>query len=195
MKKNKNTNYTNLPIIYKGKITEGKQIENIKMKIIIAIFIIFTVILLLFCGYSLAKNIQEVLLKSDTQIIEPIMTVENSPSINITKNNNSGIYSFKIKNYNEENKITETDYQYYIEVFTNLKEGIITELFENEDKINFENNKSEYIKMFKDERQEKEYKLKIVYDENKTDNINGGEELEDIVNQVKLKVYAEQLKA
>lgn len=195
MKKNKNTNYTNLPIIYKGKISREKQIENIKIKIFIAIFIIFIVILLLFCGYSFAKNIQEVLLKSDTQIIEPIMTVENSPSINITKNDNSGIYSFKIKNYNEEDKITETDYQYYIEACTNLKEGIITELFENDNKINFENNKSEYIKMLKDEKQEREYKFKIVYDENKTDNLNNQEELEDIVNQIKLKIHAEQLKA
>ena len=137
----------------------------------------------------MAKTIEEVIIKSSTQIAEPILVIENNPSLDITAANNYGIYTFKIKNYNEQNKITDTDLKYYIEILSNLDESINIELYENDNKIVLDNNRTGYMEISKDKKQEKEYKIKITYDKNKTDSIS------DIMEKIQVKVHTEQVKA
>ena len=99
------------------------------------------------------------------------------------------IYTFKVKNYNEKNKITETDLQYYIEILSNTDNSINIELYQNENRINLNNNKTEYIQISKDKKEEREYKIKITYDKNKSNTIN------DIMEKIQVKVHTEQVKA
>ena len=137
----------------------------------------------------MAKAIEEVIIKGKAEIAEPILVIENNPSIDITAINNYGVYTFKVKNYNEKNKITETDLKYYIEILSNTDNSINIELYQNENKINLNNNRTEYIQISKDRKEEREYKIKITYDKNKSNSIN------DIIEKIQVKVHTEQAKA
>lgn len=189
MNKSKNIQYANLPIISRGKIYKEESKDQKYSKIVTVILIVFIIILLLFCGYSMAKTIEEVIIKSNAQIAEPILVIENNPSIDITALNNSGIYTFKIKNYNEQKQLTQTDLKYYIEILSDTDDSINIELYQNENKINLNNNKTDYIQISKDKKEEREYKIKITYDKNKSNTIN------DIMEKIQVKVHTEQVKA
>lgn len=189
MNKKENIKYNNLPIISKGKINKENKINQKNSKFITMSFIIFIIIILLMCGYSMAKIIEQVIIKGEAKIAEPILLIENNPSLDITATRNYGIYTFKVKNYNEENKITETDLKYYIEILSNTDNSINIELYQNENKINLNNNKTEYIQISKDKKEEREYKIKITYDKNKSNTI------EDIMEKIQVKVHTEQVKA
>ena len=153
------------------------------------ILIVFIIILLLFCGYSMAKVVEQFIIKAQAHIAEPILLIENNPSVDITAINNTGIYTFKVKNYNEQNKITETDLKYYIEILSNTDNSINIELYQNENNIKLHNNKTDYIQISKDKKEEREYKIKITYDKSKSNTIN------DILEKIQVKVHTEQVKA
>lgn len=189
MDKKENIKYSNLPIISKEKIYTKENTDAKSSRILTIILIIFIIILLLFCGYTMAKSIEEYIIKGRTEIAEPILVVENNPSIDITASKKSGIYSFKIKNYNEQNKVTQTDLKYYIEILSNLDDSINIEVYQNENKINLNNNRTEYMQISKDKKEEREYKIKITYDKNKSNSIN------DIMEKIQVKVHTEQVKA
>ena len=93
----------NVPIFKKGKLynTSVKYSNNKIEKILTATIVIFTVMLVMFGGYSMAKIMDEIVIKANAQIAEPILTIENNPAIDITETLNYGEYSFKVKKYNE----------------------------------------------------------------------------------------------
>lgn len=189
MSKKENIKYANLPIVNKSKIAK-EEIKNEKnFKLITTILIFIIVILVLFCGYSMAKAVDQILINGKGEIAEPILIIENNPSIDITALNNYGTYTFKIKNFNQQNKVTETDLKYYIEILSNVDESIIIELYQEKDKINLINNKTDYIHISKEEKQEIEYKIIIRYDKEKSNNIY------DIMEKIQVKVHTEQVKA
>lgn len=189
MNKTENIKYLNLPLVNKGKLYKEKSNDKKSTKLLIVSFIIFIIIFMLLCGYSMAKSIEEYILKSNAEIAQPILIVENNPSIDITALNNSGTYTFKVKNYNEQNQITQTDLKYYIEILSNTDDSINIELYQNENKINLTNNKTEYIEISKDKKEEREYKIKITYDKDKSNTIN------DIMEKIQVRIHTEQVKA
>lgn len=189
MDKKKNIKYADLPIISKGKISKEQKIEQKDTKIITGGLIVFIIILLLLCGYTMSKAIEEVILKGKAEIAEPILIIENNPSLDITAENNTGTYIFKVKNYNKQNKITQTDLRYYIEILSNTDDSINIELYQNENKVELNNNRSEYMQISKSQKEEIEYKIKITYDKDKSNTIN------DIMEKIQVKVHTEQMKA
>lgn len=163
-----------------------KQKEKHKL---MAGFILSIIVIIMLCGYSMAKCIDEYIIKGRMKIAEPILEIENNPIINITESQNYGEYIFKIRNYNNKEKITETDLKYYIEISPKLDNSINLELYQNEDEIKLTDNKTEYIKISKDQKEEREYKIKILYD--KSNKIA----VEDILEKIQVKVHTEQEKA
>ena len=161
-----------------------KQKENNKL---MTSFILSIIVIIMLCGYSMAKCIDEYIIKGRMKIAEPILEIENNPIINITESQKYGEYIFKIRNYNNKEKITETDLKYYIEISPKLDNSINLELYEDEIKLT--DNKTEYIKISKDQKEEREYKIKITYDKNNT------VEVGDILEQIQVKVHTEQEKA
>ena len=153
------------------------------------VLIIFLVLLLLFGGYSMAKSVEDFMLKGKAEIAEPILVVDNNPAIDVTASKNVGRYSFKVKNFNEKGKITESDLKYNIEILSNVDDSIIIELYNNGNKINLNNNKTEYFTISKDKKVEREYTIKITYDKNKSTSIK------DIMEKIQVKVHTEQVKA
>ena len=68
----------NLPIIKKGKLDNKEDNDGKNSKIFTAMLIIFVIILLLFCGYSMARALEEVIVNGKAEVAEPILVVENN---------------------------------------------------------------------------------------------------------------------
>lgn len=187
MNKNQSLKYINLPIFCKEKIQ--KEEERKSNKFLTAGFIIFIIMLLMFCGYSMAKSIEDYVINAKAQIVEPILIVENNPAIDITETKNYGEYIFKIKNYNDQGKLSECDLKYYIEILAKLDNSINIELYQGENKIELHNNKTEFMKIEKKQKEDREYKIKVTYDNENTEIGN------DILEKIQIKVHTEQEKA
>lgn len=94
-------------------------------------FILSIIVIIMLCGYSMAKCIDEYIIKGRMKIAEPILEIENNPIINITESQNYGEYIFKVRNYNNKDKVTETDLKYYIEISPKLDNSIELELYQD----------------------------------------------------------------
>lgn len=159
-----------------------------KHKILIVIMIIF-IISMLFVGYTFAKSIESVMIKANSQIAEPILVVENDPSLDITAINNEGVYNFTIKNYNENDKTTDIKLKYNIEILSNVDESVNIKLFEHENEIELKDNKTEYIEISNKEKEEKQYQIKVKYEPSKSESIT------EIMEKIQVKIHTEQIKA
>jgi hypothetical protein len=174
-------------IVKKGKIETNNKTEKKNFKITTILIITFLILLLLLCGYSFAKEIQEIIINGNTEIAEPILIIENNPSIDITATQNYGKYCFTVKNYNEE-KITDVDLKYYIEILSNTDETVNFKLYENEKEIQILNNKTDFIEISKNSKEEREYRIEIEYDKEKSLS------MVDIIQEIQVKVHTEQVK-
>ena len=173
---------------YKINMKNKKQEKNYR-NITIILIITFNMSLL-FSSYSMAKILGDLTnVKAQAQIAEPILEVEESPSIDITEVNNSGTYAFKIKNFNEQDKLTEVGLKYYIEVISNTDNTVDIELFEGNKQIELKNNKTDYIKISNSKMETKEYKVKITYAK------DNSKSMKDILEKVHIKVHTEQEKS
>lgn len=146
------------------------------------------VLVLFFSGYSMGKEHSSVNIATNAKIAEPIVIVENSPTIEMNGKNQKEYYGFKVKNYRETGEITQIAMQYCIGIITQTQEAISFKLYKNGEEIPLENNKTKNIRLDKGKVQEDCYQLEIQYDKNKN------KETEDIRQEVQLKVHSEQLK-
>ena len=159
---------------------KNKQI--IKKRELVVIFIIIITLLLFFSGYSIGKVKQNTNIKANAQIAEPILIVENEPTIQVDGSNEKQYYNF------EDGKINQVDLEYNIEILTDKQDGISFNLYKDDVKIPLENNKTDNIIMKKEKLQQDNYKLEITYDKSKnTTN-------KDILQDVQIKVHSEQMK-
>ena len=151
----------------KNKIKQRKKL--------IITMIIVLIIILFFIGFSFGKTYSKTDIQGSSEIAKPIMKVENSSKINITNQNQEGIYEFKIKNFEDENNITSVEMEYYIEILTDIS-----------DLIKIENNRNKTFNMVKDIEQEDKYKIKIKYNE------KSNSSMEDIIQELQIKVHSQQ---
>lgn len=161
------------------------ELKNIKIKKrnITLIILILMVVLLFFSGYSIGKGLSKTDINAKAKIAEPILVVENDSPVKITTTNNKGLYNFKIKNYNENGKITDISLNYTIEILSDI-EGIEYKLYKNEQEIAIENQKTQEFTLKNKDVQEDLYRLEITY----------APELSttDIFENIQIKVHSEQ---
>lgn len=161
------------------------------MKMMVLIGLTFMIIVLFFSGYSFAKYVEQRIIQSNTQIAEPILEIENNDAnvINISANESTGVYQFKVKNFKLENqvkKVTDVDMKYYIEILSQEDDGVKMKLFENDKEIPLINNKSGYMTIYKNTPEERIYKIKISYDKEE-------ENKKEINQTVQIKIHSEQV--
>lgn len=172
------------------KNKEIKRNENLKN---LTYIIVLTIIFMLFLtGYSLGKNSGQLFLNGNTEIANPIIEVESNPKINITDENQQGIYKFLVRNYNNEGKMTDVKMKYVINIEDTidekLKDTIKYELYKNGNKIVLNKNSTEKMEMPNNKQQEDIYELKIFYDK------VASSFMKDIVEKIQIKIHSEQLK-
>ena len=165
-----------------------RHITFIKKRELTLIIVIVIVLLLFFSGYSIGKAYQNTNIQTNATLAKPILVVENNPTIEVNGENEKQYYNFKVKNSNEQGQINQIGLQYYIEILTKKQEAISFKLYKEDQEIELINNKTSNIIMEKDKLQEDNYKLEIIYD--KTNNNS----VDDIIQDVQIKVHSEQLK-
>lgn len=147
------------------------------------------VLALFFSGYSMGKEYSSTNIETNAKIAEPILIVENNPTIEINGKKQKEYYNFKIKNYRENGEVTQIDLNYYIEILSQTDEAISFKLYKDNQEVQLENNKTADMKLEKENVQEDYYQLEIIYDKSKSRSI------EDIIQDVQIKVHSEQIKA
>ena len=163
-----------------------EKLKNRKKEISI-IFIIAIILIFFFSGFSMGKGYSKNDINGVAEIAKPIIQVENGNSLEINNQNKEGIYEFKVKNYNDNGEITQVDMEYYVEILDDLSnKGIDIKLLKDDEEIEINENKTEKYLLTKEGMQEDNYKLELKYDENK--NIS----IEDVVEQLQIKVHSEQ---
>lgn len=148
----------------------------------------FMVLALFFSGYSMGKEYSSTNIETNAKIAEPILIVENNPTIEINGKKQKEYYDFKVKNYKENGEITQIDLTYNIEILSKEEETISFKLYKNNQEIFLENNKTEDMKLEKEKAQEDCYQLEIIYDKTKSLSVD------DILQEIQIKVHSEQMK-
>ncbi len=171
------------------KKKEIKQKLKDKKKIITAVLMLILVGILFFSGYSMGKEYSKIDINAETQIAKPILVVENNPEINLQTVNDKGYYDFVVKNYNEEGAINQVDLLYNIEILSKLDKAIVVKLYKNGEELKLQDNKTENMTLPKGIEQEEKYQMQISYDKTKETSI------EDIVEEIQIKVHSEQAKS
>ena len=178
---------------YVNKIGENQTKANKtnfaknNLKYMTAILVLLIILILFLTGYSIGKSFSEIKINSLADISKPIIIVDSNEKINVTAEKNIGEYHFSIQNYNE-NEINEALLHYKIEIIANVDETITFELYKNNEKIKIDKNVTDYIDIGKNKKEKHDYKLKIIYDKNKSENIY------DIIEKIQVKVHTEQKK-
>lgn len=176
----------------KAEVNIAKPIffnKTINKKYILLFLLFIILIIFLFSRNSFGKQMSNTKINTNSEIVKPILIVENNPAIDITNKNNKGYYDFKIKNYNELDEINEIELRYNIEILNEENKAINFKLYKGEEELLLEKNKTKDMIIKKNEKQEENYRLEITYDKNLVNS------LEDIIQNVQIKVHSEQLKS
>ena len=170
----KNNSPNNIAKINKAKINKSEfniaktifSNKAINKKYILLFLLFIILIIFLFSKNSLGKQMSNIKINTNSEIAKPILIVENNPAIDITNKNNKGYYDFKIKNYNELGEINEIELRYNIEILNEENKAIKFKLYKGEEELLLEKNKTKDMIIKKNEKQEENYKLEIIYDKN-----------------------------
>ena len=188
-RKNLNLNFIKKPkkLTLKNLKKEQKTYKDKKQEILI-ICMILIIGITFFSGVSVGKAIYNSHIKNDTQIAKPVLEVEKGSEMIITEDNLKGEYTFIVKNYNQVEEISQVDLTYYIEILEkDLNESIQYQLYKDNELIELKENKTETMTFHKDIKEEQHYTLKVTYDDSKNT-------IEDIMQEIQIKVHSEQLK-
>ncbi len=168
---------------------KGRKLWKNKKREITLILVNIMVLTLFFTGNSMGKGYSKTRIEANSKIAEPILVVENSPIIEMSGKKEKEYYDFKVKNYRENGEVTQIDLKYRIEILSQIEESISFKLYRNKQEVLLENKKTANIKLEKEKPQEDNYQLEIIYNKAKN-NAN-----EDIVQEIQIKIYCEQVEA
>ncbi len=166
-----------------------KKVWKNKRKEITLILVNVMVLTLFFSGHSIAKGFHCIDIRVNANIAGPILIVEHTSTVEMDGKKETEYYNFKVKNYNEKGEITPIDLTYYIEILPQTEEAIFFKLYKNNQEIPLENNKTTNRELQKENKQEDEYQLEIIYDKTKNRSMS-----DYIVQEISIKVHAEQIK-
>lgn len=153
--------------------------------------IIFIVILMFSTQVTYAKYVKSEISSFKSEIVKPILQIDKGNIVQIDENNNIGYYEFNIKNFDDE-KISEVEFLYTIEIISNLEENVQFELYNENQKIELNNLKTENLEINANEKMEQKYLLKIFYNpSNKVEDEGKKECIEKI--QIKVNLVQQKL--
>lgn len=184
-----NLNFIKKPkkLVLKNLKKDQRKHRSKKQEILI-ICSILIIGITFFSGVSVGKAVYNTKIKNNTQIAKPVLEVEKGSEIIITEDNKKGEYTFTVKNYNQAEEISQVDLTYYIEILENeLDDSIQYELYKDNEQLQLKENRTEEMTFHKDLKEEQQYILKVTYDDSKNT-------IEDIMQDIQIKVHSEQLK-
>lgn len=161
-----------------------KEIKD-KKKIVILILLILTILLGILVGISFSKYQSKLIGQAFANVAKPVLEVRREQSLLLTALAPKASYVFEVRNYKEDT-LNQVEMEYYIEIISNTDEAIDFALFRGDEEIPLRNNKTEKIKLTKEEKQTHSYRLEITYDNTK------GELGKDISENIEIKIHSIQ---
>lgn len=167
----------------KNKTKEEKEKNN--KKVILLLLLLLVILLGILVGASFAKYQSKIETNAFAKIAKPILEVRREQSLLLTALAPKASYVFEVRNYKED-ELNQVEMEYYIEIVSHTDEAINFCLYQGEEQIPLKENKTEKIKLTKEEKQTHAYRLEITYDRTK------GKIKKDINENVEVKIHSVQ---
>ena len=132
---------------------------------------------------SLGKYFNKTKINVNSGVAIPIIKLEGEQKLIINNNQENKVYNLAVKNYDENEQITQVELEYYIEIISKKNDDINFKIYKEEKELNINNNKTEKFLLTKENKQRDNYKIEILLNKKIS---------EDILQNVEIKVYSEQ---
>lgn len=152
-------------------------------KEIIKIILVAFVLTIILSTISLGKYFNKTKINVNSGVAIPIIKLEGEQKLIINNNQENKVYNLAVKNYDENEQITQVELEYYIEIISKKNDDINFKIYKEEKELNINNNKTEKFLLTKENKQQDNYKIEILLNKKIS---------EDILQNVKIKVYSEQ---
>ena len=152
-------------------------------KEIIKIIVVAFVLTIILSTISLGKYFDKTKINVNSGVAIPIIKLEGEQKLIINNNQENKVYNLAVKNYDENEQITQVELEYYIEIISKKNDDINFKIYKEEKELNINNNKTEKFLLTKENKQRDNYKIEILLNKKIS---------EDILQNVEIKVYSEQ---
>lgn len=152
-------------------------------KEIIKIIVVAFVLTIILSTISLGKYFNKTKINVNSGVAIPIIKLEGEQKLIINNNQGNKVYNLAVKNYDENEQITQVELEYYIEIISKKNDNINFKIYKEEKELNINNNKTEKFLLTKENKQRDNYKIEILLNKKIS---------EDILQNVEIKVYSEQ---
>ena len=152
-------------------------------KEIIKIIVVAFVLTIILSTISLGKYFNKTKINVNSGVAIPIIKLEGEQKLIINNNQGNKVYNLAVKNYDENEQITQVELEYYIEIISPKNDNINLKIYKEEKELNINNNKTEKFLLTKENKQQDNYKIEILLNKKIS---------EDILQNVEIKVYSEQ---
>ena len=152
-------------------------------KEIIKIIVVAFVLTIILSTISLGKYFNKTKINVNSGVAIPIIKLEGEQKLIINNNQEKKVYNLAVKNYDENEQITQVELEYYIEIISKKNDDINFKIYKEEKELNINNNKTEKFLLTKENKQRDNYKIEILLNKKIS---------EDILQNVEIKVYSEQ---
>ena len=151
-------------------------------KEIIKIILVAFVLTIILSTISLGKYFNKTKINVNSGVAIPIIKLEGEQKLIINNNQENKVYNLAVKNYDENEQITQVELEYYIEIISKKNDDINFKIYKEEKELNINNNKTEKFLLTKENKQRDNYKIEILLNKKIS---------EDILQNVEIKVYSE----
>ena len=152
-------------------------------KEIIKIIVVAFVLTIILSTISLGKYFNKTKINVNSGVAIPIIKLEGEQKLIINNNQENKVYNLAVKNYDENEQITQVELEYYIEIISKKNDDINFKIYKEEKELNINYNKTEKFLLTKENKQRDNYKIEILLNKKIS---------EDILQNVEIKVYSEQ---
>ena len=152
-------------------------------KEIIKIIVVAFVLTIILSTISLGKYFNKTKINVNSGVAIPIIKLEGEQKLIINNNQENKVYNLAVKNYDENEQITQVELEYYIEIISKKNDDINFKIYKEEKELNINNNKTEKFLLTKENKQRDNYKIEILLNKKIS---------EEILQNVEIKVYSEQ---
>lgn len=152
-------------------------------KEIIKIIVVAFVLTIILSTISLGKYFNKTKINVNSGVAIPIIKLEGKQKLIINNNQENKVYNLAVKNYDENEQITQIELEYYIEIISPKNDNINLKIYKEEKELNINNNKTEKFLLTKENKQQDNYKIEILLNKKMSENI---------LQNIEIKVCSEQ---
>mgnify|MGYP000193911942 CR=1 FL=1 len=108
-------------------------------KEIIKIIVVAFVLTIILSTISLGKYFNKTKINVNSGVAIPIIKLEGEQKLIINNNQENKVYNLAVKNYDENEQITQVELEYYIEIISKKNDDINFKIYKEEKELNINN--------------------------------------------------------